>query len=805
MKIIVGSRGSNLALTQTKWLIHRLKEKNPEVLFELKIIKTKGDQVQHLALDKIGDKGLFTKALEDALLAGDIHMAVHSMKDMPSRLPRGLTLGVPTLREDARDVLVTPHAIRSLKDLPENATVATGSKRRAYQLKALRPDLSVVGIRGNIDTRIQKMLDQKLDGVILAASGLKRANLFESDRYHCYPLSEKEFIPAPAQGILAVEITEDNAFVKDMLTTIMDENTHRQMLAERSFLETLDGSCHIPMGAYLDIHDQEITLYGLYGSQDGSILHRGSLTGKLGEEESLGQRLAEQLKEKVARDIAPGTVYLTGAGCGDEGLLTVKAQEVLKSCDVLVYDALVNSNFLRETKPECEHIYVGKRAKNHAMPQDEINQLLVRLAQAGKNVVRLKGGDPYVFGRGGEEGEVLYDAGVPFEVIPGITSVIGGLAYAGIPITHRDCVASFQIVTGHRKEDGEELDWQALANYKGTTVFLMGVKNLKSIMDNLMDKGMRKDMPVAVVHKASTPSQRVVSGTIESIYDTVVTEKITAPSLIVVGDVVSKREKLRFFDNKPLFGKRVVVTRSRNQSSKMVKQLEALGAQTIMYPTITVEPILEEVTRLAEVLEDLQSYTHLVMTSVNGVEIFFRTLHQKGLDARALAGLHITAVGPETKKAFEQKGIVPDFMPKRYVGEELIDGLWPITDENSKILIPRSKNARVDVVEALQKKCVVEEIQIYQTLREDLAEVDMLDLLKEQAIDYITFTSSTTAQYFVEKIGKENIPLIEQYKTVSIGPITSAKMKELGLPISMEAEVYTIAGMIAALLNDVQG
>lgn len=805
MKIIVGSRGSKLALTQTKWLIDRLKEKNPEVEFELKIIKTKGDQIQHIALDKIGDKGLFTKALEDALLSGEIHMAVHSMKDMPSRLPQGLTLGVPTAREDARDVLVTPHAIQSLKDIPQNGTVATGSKRRAYQLKALRPDLSIVGIRGNIDTRIQKMLDQQLDGVILAASGLKRADLFESDRYHCYPLPEKEFIPAPAQGILAVEIAEDNEAVKKMLNTIVDEDTHRQMLAERAFLKALDGSCHIPMGAYLDIAGEGITLYGLYGTQDGSVLHRDAITGKIGEEESVGQRLAAKLKEKVAKDIVPGTVYLTGAGCGDEGLLTVKAQRVLRTCDALVYDALINNNFLKETKPGCEQIYVGKRAKNHAMPQDDINKLLVRLSKEGKNVVRLKGGDPYVFGRGGEEGEVLYDAGVPFEVIPGITSVIGGLAYAGIPITHRDCVASFQIVTGHRKEDGEELDWKALADYKGTTVFLMGVRNLKSIMDHLIANGMRKDMPVAVVHKASTPSQRVVTGTIETIHDTVVSEKITAPSLIVVGDVVHKREKLRFFDNKPLFGKRVVVTRSRKQSSKMVQQLEALGAEAIMYPTIVIEPIAEEVERLAETLEELKSFTHLVITSVNGVEIFFRTLYNKGLDARALAGLHITAVGPETKKAFEQNGVVPDFMPKRYVGEDLIDGLWPVTDENSKILIPRSKNARIDVVEAFRKKCVVEEIQIYQTLREDLEDVDMLALLKEGAIDYITFTSSTTAQYFLEKIGEENLQWTQKCKTVSIGPITSAKMKALGLHLSMEAEVYTIAGMIDTILKDVQG
>ena len=795
MKIIVGSRGSKLAVVQTNWLLEELRKANPEVDFELKIIKTKGDKIQHKALDKIGDKGIFTKELEDALLSGEIDMAVHSMKDMPSALPDGLTLSVPPMREDPRDVLLTPHKISAIQELPENAVIGTGSKRRIYQLKNIRKDFEVVGIRGNIDTRIRKMKEQGLDGIILAAAGLKRID------YTCLPLDPCQFVSAPAQGILAVEIREDNETVKALMESVSNPVTKAQMTAERQFLISLNGSCHIPIGAYCNVEGEKLTLYGLFGNEDGTILYKGQTEGAMGEEAKMGDRLAKELKEMVEAKIKPGTVYLAGGGCGDKGLITVKAMEKLKTCDALVYDALVNEEFLKWTKPECEKIYVGKRAANHALPQDEINALLIRLGREGKNVVRLKGGDPYVFGRGGEEGEELYDAGVPFEVIPGITSVIGGLAYAGIPITHRDCVSSFQVVTGHLKSEESELDWPVLAKSKGTIVFLMGVKNLEKITGELMKNGMDKNTPAAVVHRASTPYQRVVEGTLETIYGIATEARITAPSLIVVGDVVTKREKLRFFDSKPLFGKNIVVTRSREQSSKMVAQIAELGGNAIEYPTIKIEPIPENVDALAENFGSLDRYSHIIFTSTNGVEIFFDALKASGRDTRALGSIHVTAIGSATAALLAEQGITADFVPKKYVGEELVDGLMPLLTETSRVLIPRSKNARIYVVEELRKVCPVDEYQIYETVREDNTDVDVAEMLKNKEIDYITFTSSTTVQYFVEKIGSENVDDTKNAKCVSIGPVTSDKMKELGLTVDVQAEVYTNAGMIEAILN----
>ena len=804
MNIKVGTRGSTLARTQSQWLIDVLAKAHPQINFEMVIIKTKGDLVQDKPLDKIGDKGLFTKELEDALLSGDIDMAIHSMKDMPSKLPQGLVLTVPTTREDPRDVLLTPHQITTLDALPQGAVVATGSKRRICQLQKLRPDLKIIGIRGNIDTRIRKMQEQQLDGIILAAAGLKRIGRLKDPAYQTVTLPENTFIPAPAQGILAVEVREDDQTVKELMAAISDHNTIIQMIAERSFLKALNGSCHIPVGAFCQIKADTIVLYGLYGLEDGSHVVTKSIEGVPEEAENLGKQLAAACYTAVHKK--PGKVYLAGGGCGDPGLLTVKAKDILSKADVVVYDALVNESFLNDARADAEIVYVGKRAGNHAMRQEDINALLVQKGLEGKLVLRLKGGDPYVFGRGGEEGEDLYDAGVPFEVIPGITSVIGGLAYAGIPITHRDCVSSFHVITGHLKSnayDGSsDLDWPVLGKLKGTIVFLMGVKNLEKICDELVKNGMNPEMPVAVVHRASTPYQRVVTGNLKTIYGIATAAKITAPSLIVVGEVVNKREKLRFFDQKPLFGKNIIVTRSREQSSQMVEKITELGGNAIEFPTIKIVPINEAA--CDEKVKVLKDYSHIVFTSINGVEIFFDSLARCGKDARAFGNLHITAIGEGTKNALLARGLKADFVPDKYVGEELVNGLAPLLNKDSRLLIPRSKNARIYVVEELAKICPVDEVQSYETIREDHATVDPLEMLNNKEIDYITFTSSTTVQFFVEKIGGAHIAAINSAKAVSIGPQTSKKCLELGIAVDIEAETYTIKGMLDAILKDAQ-
>lgn len=497
-----------------------------------------------------------------------------------------------------------------------------------------------------------------------------------------------------------------------------------------------------------------------------------------------------------------GKVYLVGGGCGDPGLLTVRAKEKLAACDVLVYDALVNPLLTDLVRPDCEKIYVGKRAAHHAKSQWQINDLLVDLGKQGKTVVRLKGGDPYVFGRGGEEGVALHDAGVPFEEIPGITSVIGGLAYAGIPITHRDCASSFQVVTGHLKENGAALDWPTLAKTKGTLVFLMGMKNLGIITQHLLDNGMDPDLPAAIVRNASTPEQQVATGTLATIKAVSDAAGLKAPALIVIGKVVGLRDKLRFFDNRPFFGKTFLVTRARTQASSTVRKIEELGGNALMYPTIRISPIASEIEKLDTVLDHLSDYTHLILTSVNGVAILFDRLEAAGKDSRALSGLTITAIGKATAKAFRDHGIVPDVVPKKYVGEELVEKLSPMLTKDDRVLLPRSKNARPYVAQALTEICTVDEIPIYETLREDRTDIDVADMLKNGQIDYITFTSSTTAKYFVEKLGADNVDLAKNATCVSIGPQTSKQMRELGLSVDIEAETYTIDGLLDAIMQD---
>ncbi|MGL4606166.1 MAG: hydroxymethylbilane synthase [Eubacteriaceae bacterium] len=808
MNVKVGTRGSALAIKQSQWLIDVLKKNNPSITFEMVIIKTKGDLVQNKPLDKIGDKGLFTKELEEALLSNEIDMAIHSMKDMPSRLPKGLVLTDPPKREDPRDVLITPHQVKSLFELPQKSVIGTGSKRRSYQVKNLRPDIKVTGIRGNVDTRIRKMFEENLDGIILAAAGLNRLGLvedFEKNGYYMVPLDLNDFVPAPTQGILGVEVREDNDGIKALMATISDEKTRIQMEAERSFLKTLNGNCHIPVGVYCDVKPkgEGLKITGLYGLEDGTRVVMKTVAGEIQNAKALGKKCAMACYKEVHPK--EGKVFLTGGGCGDPELLTIKAMKVLEKADVVVYDALVNESFLKLTKEETEIIYVGKRAGNHAMPQEKINELLVKKAKAGNNVVRLKGGDPYVFGRGGEEGEALHEAGIYFEVIPGITSAIGGLAYAGIPITHRDCNTSFHVITGHLKDSENEgdlsIDWPVLGKLKGTLVFLMGVRNLEKICSSLIENGMNPKTPVAVVHRASTPHQRVVVGNLETIFKIVTQEKITAPSLIVVGDVVKKREKLNFFDKKPLFGKNIMVTRSREQSSQMSRKIMALGGNPVEYPTIKIVPINQEV--CDEKVRNIDGYTHLILTSVNGVTLFFESLERCQMDSRNLGKIHVTAIGEGTRKAVKKYGINPNFVPEKYVGEELVAGLSPLLTSTSKILIPRSKNARIYIAEELSKICEVDEVHSYETMRESQEGFNPVEALRNEEIDYITFTSSTTVAYFLEKVGSENLAWINRAKCVSIGPQTSKKCHEFGISLHGEAEEYTIDGVIECIMKDV--
>lgn len=497
-----------------------------------------------------------------------------------------------------------------------------------------------------------------------------------------------------------------------------------------------------------------------------------------------------------------GKVYLVGAGPGDYKLMTLKGMECIKEADVIVYDRLANDKYLKEAKKGCEFIYVGKASSNHALPQDQINEVITQKAKDGKIVTRLKGGDPYVFGRGGEEAEFLLENGVEFEVVPGITSAIGGLCYAGIPITHRDYASSFHVITGHLKDDEkDDLNWNALANNEGTLVFLMGIANLKKISDNLIKEGKSKDTPVALVSWATRYNQRVVTANLEDVHEVAIRENVKPPTLIAVGDVVKLREKLNFFENKPLFGKNILVTRSRTQSSNLVAKIMNLGGNPIEIPTIRIEEIINNI-ELEEEIKNLSSYNYLILTSQNGVNIFFDKLNEMNLDVRALANIKICAVGPATAKELKNRGIIADIVPEKFVAEAMFEELKSKISNLDNILIPRGSSSRDYLVDKLSEICKVKEVHTYNTVIEEESKDEIIELLDSKNVDYITFTSSSTVSNFIKIIGSENIEKLDNSKIISIGPITSKTARELGLDIYKEPTNYTIDSIIECITND---
>lgn len=513
-----------------------------------------------------------------------------------------------------------------------------------------------------------------------------------------------------------------------------------------------------------------------------------------------------------------GKVYLIGAGPGDYKLLTLKALESLKQADVIVYDRLANEDYLKLAKEDCEYIDAGKASSQHTLPQEDINAVIASKALEGKIVARLKGGDPYVFGRGGEEGQYLRERGIAFEVIPGITSAIGGLCYAGIPITHRDYASSFHVITGHLKDKTkDEINWQALAQLKGTLVFLMGVANLEKITKNLIREGKSKDTPVALISWATRYNQSVVTGTLETIYEIALKEDVKPPTLIAIGEVVKLREELNFFEKKKLFGKTVLVTRTRSQSSQLVDGIREQGGRTIEFPMIQIQKI-EDNKFLQEAIRSLKKYTYLIFTSQNAIEIFFEQLLKMELDARALAHLQIVAIGNATAKVLRERGIIADIVPEKAVAESLCEILQEKLTKEDYILLPNSSCARPYIKEVLGNLCEVDEIAVYHTLTaremydlksgsvksakfkdQDLSREELIKLLEHKQLDYITFTSSSTINYFIEFIGNENKSLLENTKLISIGTITSDAIRSHGLEVHKEAEVPTIASMLESM------
>ncbi|MBU5427534.1 uroporphyrinogen-III C-methyltransferase [Tissierella pigra] len=496
-----------------------------------------------------------------------------------------------------------------------------------------------------------------------------------------------------------------------------------------------------------------------------------------------------------------GKVYLIGAGPGDPDLITLKGLSYLEKADVVVYDRLASPKLLDHIKRDAKLIYVGKASKNHIKTQDEINEIIYQEAKDGNLVVRLKGGDPYVFGRGGEEGIYLYDRGIEFEVVPGVTSAIGGLCYAGIPITHRDIATSFHVITGHLKDEEEELDWKSLSALKGTLVFLMGVSNLKNISENLMKNGKSKDTPTAIINWGTTSNQKTVIGRLSNIYDKAIEENIKPPSLIVVGDVVGLREKLNFFENKPLLGKNIVITREKSHASETINKIEELGGNVISFPTIKVEKISPN-EELDKSIINITNYSYLIFTSVNGVNIFFQRFFQLGMDIRTLANIKIAAVGSKTAAAMGKYGINPEIVPNEFVAEGLIDELSKVLSKEDNVLIPRAKIGRNELIDELSQIATINDLKIYHTVKDEENKEKIMDILNDLDSYYLLFTSSSTFTNFSEILKEDVGPALEKGKIISIGPITTKTIEEAGYSVYKQAKEYTIDGILELLIKE---
>jgi uroporphyrinogen III methyltransferase/synthase len=492
-----------------------------------------------------------------------------------------------------------------------------------------------------------------------------------------------------------------------------------------------------------------------------------------------------------------GVVYLVGAGPGDPGLMTARSLELIGSADAIYYDRLIPPGALEGAREDAELVYVGKAPGKPSVPQEEIGERLIEAARAGKSVVRLKGGDPFVFGRGGEEGEALREAGVEFEVVPGITAGVAATAYAGIPVTHRDDASAVAFVTGHENPEKEEsaLDWEALARFPGTLVFYMGVKRLADNAAALIEAGRDADEPAAAIERGTMDGQRTVVATLGTLAEAVEREAVKSPALIVVGQVVERRDALAWLERRPLHGRLVVVTRARAQASGLAKTLRGLGAEVVELPAIRIEPRIENA-EVKQAVERIGEYSLIVLTSPNGVQLLFEALRTAGLDARALATT-VAAIGPGTARALAKCGVSADIVPERFVAESLVEALGSVKVTGRRVLVARAAGARDVVPEHLSGRgAEVDVVALYETVRE---EPSLEAVEAAQSADYVTFTSSSTVSNLTDALG-DRFP--SAARIVSIGPVTSEAARDAGLKVHVEAERHDIDGLLSALVED---
>lgn len=790
-------------MVQTEMAAEAIKKVFPSIEIEIAGFETKGDLHLDKSLSAFGSKGAFTKEIEGAMMDGRIDLAVHSAKDLPVELPEGLTVGAVLKRGDSRDVWVSLRREFSIiEECKEKTVVGTGSLRRALQIKQICPGVDIRDIRGNVPTRLKKLSDGMYDGIILAAAGLKRLGYLSEDcetegsfeaeeqTFFYEILPKEQFFPAAGQGIIAVETRQHDC--EDCMQTIHDEQTWQMFLAERAFLKAIGGGCNEAAAVDTAVDEEKMTVRARYAA-DGAHMKEISVSGTRYGDRMKDRQMAVDLGCRAAQKLQSGKVYLIGAGPGDTGLITMKGIEALKEADVIVYDHLASPSLLNTTKDEAEWIDAGKFAGHHRMKQSEIEQLLIEKAMAGHVVARLKGGDPFIFGRGGEEALALTAAGIEYEVIPGVSSAYSAPAYAGIPITHRGKASSFHVITGHEDptKENSSLDYEILAREEGTLVFLMGLSKLNQISERLIANGKDAHTPAAVIASGTTARQRCVTGELGRI--AAISEKadIQPPAILVVGDVVSLKKEIDWQQAGSLSGKKILVTATEIIAEPLAEKIRKLGGEPVVMSLISVRA--EKMYGLKEVLVR-PGKRWLVFTSRNGVRFFFEQMKKERIDIRILGICRIAVMGAGTRRELENWGCYADLLPEQSCSESLAKALCENVQYDEEICLFRAEEASDVLIKRLREKQYrVVDIPTYRT------EImwKKRELLREmlEDVDAVTFCSASAVSAFVQMT--EGHDLVA--KTICIGPVTAQAAKKVGLHIDKVAEQYDLEGLTEAL------
>lgn len=795
--IKIGTRQSRLALLQTEIVKNKILEKFPDEQVEIVKIITKGDKELEKSLGSFGGKGVFTQEIEECLLNHTIDIAVHSAKDIPMEFAEGLSLGAVVEREDPRDVLITLSGTEA-KNLAPGSIIGTSSLRRELQIKRMNPAVIIRNLRGNVPTRLQKLRDGMYDGIILAAAGLARLKLLNEPDLSYEFFESEEFAPAAGQGIIALEIRENS--LAEVMQAINDKAAADSLMAERTFLIAIGGSCNAPCGVICRKEEKGYVLHGMYAA-DGVNASYASVELPELTEESRTDKLKEAA-QALAYSLT-GHVSIVGAGPGRKELISEAALSCVRNADVLVYDDLISPSILNEAGLDAELIYVGKRVNAHSAEQDSINEMLVRKAREGKYVIRLKGGDPFIFGRGGEEAEFLKERGISFDVVPGISSAYSVPEWAGIPVTHRDYASSVHIITGHEgKRSGKEgIDYQVLAKEEGTLLFLMGLGRLGQIADQLIAGGKASDTPVCVIQNGFSAREKIVSGTLADINEKVRKAGLSTPVIIAVGNVVSLQEHLTWKKKMPLSDQKVLLTGTRSMVKRQEKSLVRYGAEPVSISLVETRRIQER--KAAEWQKQLPDYSWIVFASASGVNAFFDTLREEETDYRKLSHVKFAAVGKATADLLRHYGYICDFLPSEYRSEVLAREWSEMLSGRDKVLLVRGREGTGCIEDTLTEKGIsFSAACLYETIRDIRRKEELCRIYND--IDYITVASGSAGRALAELLPQALLSAAAAPKIIAIGPETAKVCEAAGLSVYATAGEYTAEGITQAILEDVQ-